>query len=178
MKKILLTVIFILAIFQMVVLATAIDVGSAAIDRDSTASYGYTRVDQANPANATGQITSVDIWAASDMSNCEIGIFYVVSGTNLSTRDNETIGAVASGSKQTFAVTINVTSGDYIGWYATGGTIERRDTGGSGVWAVSGDQMPCTNVTFSNYLADSISLYATGATPAATTTNIFMGVNF
>jgi hypothetical protein len=184
MKKILLTVLFILAIFQMVVLATAIDVGDTAINRASTTSDGeYTHINNGNPANATGTLTSVEVWAIADLVDFEPATFIYVSGsegtTYYTSRDSEAVGAVSSGSKQTFAVTISVTSGDFIGCYFSDGALEKDTSGFTSINYVTGDKVPCTNVRFNNYAAaDAISLYATGATPAATTTNIIMGVNF
>jgi len=62
MKKILLIIILIVAIFQMVVLATAIDIGSAAVDGDDYWG-GNTWINGANPANESGKITTIEIYA-------------------------------------------------------------------------------------------------------------------
>ncbi len=183
MKKILLTVLFILAIFQMVVLATAIDIGDTAINRGSVTGEGYTYINNGNPANATGTITSVEIWANTNLADVEVATFYLVSGSEntsyYTSRDYEAIGAVTSGSKQTFSVTISVTAGDIIGIYSSSGALERDTSGFTSMNMNSSDKIPCTNTSFNNYYAgDAISLYATGATPVAPTTNIFLGINF
>jgi len=172
MKKILLIIAFILCIFQMVVLATAIDIGSAAINRNSSVTYGYTLINKDNPANESGKITSVDIWANVSLTSCQIATFFVVSGDNLSTRDTYYIGTVQLGFKRTFTVDLDVQAGDYIGIYYPSGEIESNDTGYSGVWFSSGDLIPCTNHGFSTQSGDTMSLYGIGATtPAGVTWN-------
>lgn len=156
-----------------------IDIGSPAINR----AYGWdhrTIVAQTNPANESGTITSVEIWANTNMTGVEVATFYVVSGNNLSTRDTHAIGDVTGGSKQTFSgLSIDVQVGDYIGmWYATG-ELEVDVTGGTGVWAVSDiDLIPCTNHTFTSYASYAFSLYGTGETSAAEDNAIFFGSNF
>lgn len=164
MKKILLTIFTIILILSVNVLAIDIDIGTAAIDRGSALYYSRTFVNQDNPANASGSITSVEIWAYTDITNCEVAIFYVVSGNNLSTRDTEFIGTVTAGSKQTFEVNLDVEVGDYIGIWVPAGSIEYDNTGGGGMWRNEEDQIPCTNVTFTSYADYAISLYGTGTT--------------
>ena len=85
---------------------TTVDVGNAATNRDSGSSPNYTIVSKGNPSNTTGTITSIEIWANTDMSNVEVGTFYVVSGANLTCRDSQAIGSVTSGSKQTLTSTL------------------------------------------------------------------------
>lgn len=164
MKKILLTILIIIIVLSINVLAVNIDIGSAAIDRNSSA-VSYTEVDKNNPANASGKISKVEIFAVSgyDMANVEVGIFYIVSGNNLSTRDSEVIGTVVGGSKQTFAVDLNVVEGDYIGAYWSGGRIELTSGTATGNWRLAGDNIPCTNVTFELYANRTISLYGYSA---------------
>ncbi|MBA7591969.1 hypothetical protein ES708_34140 [subsurface metagenome] len=87
---------------------------SPAINRASSDS-GYTNVNIGNPANASGKITSVEIWANTILFDCKVGIFYVVSGNILSTRDWVQIGTVTAGAKKTFEVDLEVEEGDYIG---------------------------------------------------------------
>ena len=154
----------------------AIDIGCAAIDRGSSVG-AQTTVNTGNPANASGKITSIEIWAANSMGACEIATFYVVSGNNLSTRDTEYIGDVTAGAKRTFNVDLNVQEGDYIGVYYVTGTIERELSGGDGYWGAAGDQIPCTDYLFSFGAGRVISLYGTGVTPEAGNA-IFMGCNF
>ena len=146
---------------------TAIDIGDEAINRTNGWADVITIVNQGNPANETGIITSIEIWAHLNMSNVEVATFFVVSGNNLSTRDTHTIGSVTAGSKQTFSgLNLSVQAGDYIGISFSAGSIE-CDSSGSGNWNLAGDNIPCTDTTFTSLAGWHISLYGTGATPAA-----------
>ena len=174
MKKILLIGFLIFCIFQMVVLATAIDVGGTAEDRDSYWDANYTIVDKTNPADGSGTITTIELWARLEMENCEIATFFVVSGNNLSTRDTVTLGTVTIGEhsienenpitldSESNPISLTVVEGDYI--THTAGRIERGYTGGDGNWYASGDYIPCTNQAFSYTSEDILSVYGTGAT--------------
>lgn len=162
MKKIILIIILTLAIFQMATLAIDIYIGANAIDRD-TSMGPYTMINN-NSANESGTITSVEIWASINLTNCEVATFFNVSGVNFSTRDYEAIGTVTSGSKQTFPVSLNVEAGDFIGIHYTAGNIERDTASCNGMWIKSGDNIPCTNITFTSYATSAISLYGTGTT--------------
>jgi len=163
MKKILLIISFVLIIFQMIVLAVDIDIGSPAIDRNNVSVGSYTIVDYNNPANASGKITNVEIWANTTLTDCKVAIFYVVSGTNLTTRDYESIGNVTPGSKQNFPVDLDVQIGDYLGiYFASNDEQIEAVLEGNELYKL-GDHIPCDNVTFSAY-GETISLYGTGAT--------------
>lgn len=155
-----------------------IDIGSGAIDRNWYGTTGRTYIDVGNPANDTGTITSFEIWAYSNMSNVECATFLVVSGNNLSTRDSEAIGSVTAGSKQTFSgLSMDVATGDYLGFYHSAGLIERDTATGNGYWYASGDYIPCTNQAFSLVsTTTAISLYGEGATGAAGWSGEYSGV--
>ena len=131
------------------VLAVDIDIGYPAIDRAGSLAGMRTAIMKGNPANATGSITTVEVYAAVDMTEVEVATFLVIYDNNLSTRDWEAIGTVTAGSKQTFAVNLDVQAGDYIGIKWQSGSIERYTTGGDGVWYAGSDQIPCTNYGFS-----------------------------
>lgn len=172
MKKILLIIALILLIFQSMVLATAIDIGSAAIDRNSaTSGSPYTNVNKDNPANFSGKITSIEIWANTNMTGLLVATFFVVSGNNLSTRDFANIGDVTAGSKQTFEVDIDVEAGDYLGYTITTGAIEITEDSSPLYWILAGNHIPCTNITFGTASTGiAMSLYGTGiAVPAQVT---------
>ena len=179
MKKILLTILIIITVLSINVLAIDIDIGESAINRGSTAS-AYTWVNIGNPANVSGTITSIEIWAQSNISNCKVVIFYVVSGNNLSTRDYELIGSVTAGSKKTFNVDLDVQAGDYIGAYYTVGALERDSEGFAGCWMNTVDNIPCTNITFTLRAGEAISLYGTGTTgeEEEAINSLFFGTNF
>ncbi len=142
----------------------SIDVGAAATDRASNAATS-TRVVGTNPANATGTIDTVEIYASETMTDTEVASFYVVSGNNLSTRDSEAIGSVNQGSKQTFgSLSMSINADDYIGTYYSAGRIEKNTlTTGQPYWYVAGDNIPCTNVAFTAVSnGGDMSLYGTG----------------
>jgi len=184
MKKILIIIFLIMAIFQMMVLATAIDIGSAAIVGEECAPSA-TYINKGVTATGTGKITSVEIFAYLELANCEVATFYVVSGNNLSTRDYETVqidgqnpGVVPGGSKQTATVDLDVEEGDYIGIYFTSGCIYFNYSGGDGIWHSEGtDEIPADNVAFSPLSDIPMSLYGTGATVEAGNA-IFFGMAF
>jgi hypothetical protein len=144
-----------------------IDIGAAAIDREYGYASGYTRIGKENPANANGSITSVQIYAGSDLSGCEVATFIDEGSNNFSTRDSETIGSVTSGSTQTFSgLDMAVQTGDYLGIYYSTGTLD-FDATGAGAWMASGDLIPCSSQTFSLYTR-TLSLYGEGEGEGAT----------
>ena len=118
----------------------AIDIGSPAIDRATAVGDGNTILEIGNPANAAGTITSVFLWANTELADCEVGTFFGAAGT-FENRDSAVIGTVAAGSEQTFAgLDIDVEIGDFIGVHFTSGTLDTDTSGGSGVYFKAGDQ--------------------------------------
>ncbi|RXG66767.1 hypothetical protein ES695_01440, partial [Candidatus Atribacteria bacterium 1244-E10-H5-B2] len=63
MKKILLIISTIILILSVNVLAVDIDIGMPAIDRSASITSGYTEVDKNNPANISGTVNKVEIFA-------------------------------------------------------------------------------------------------------------------
>lgn len=128
--------------------------GAEAINRYSTIGI-YTMVNKTGPALYSGTVQRVRIWANTTLYNCEVATFYVVSGNNLTTRSNQTIGTVQSGAAREINVNLNVQKGDYIGMYYTAGKMDVDVGSSAGLWYLSGqDGIPCTNKTFyfsSNY---------------------------
>jgi len=117
-----------------------IDIGSEATDRASSTSAVYTSINKDNPANSDGLISSVEIWANTNLTGCKVGIFYKTNGNTLKCRSATTIGAVTAGSKQTFSgLSLEVRAGDYIGLYAASGKLEFSTSGYQGNWYYSGD---------------------------------------
>ena len=161
---------------------TDIDIGVGAAVRSYTFDCNYTYINKTNPANATGTITSAELYCVSELKDVEVATFYVVSGNNLSTRDSAYIGTVAGGSKQTFSeLSIDVHIGDYFGIYSgsQSGTYYIDISGGDGAWYISGDQIPCENLEFGFLDSRLFSLYGTGTTEVGEEANaIFMGSNF
>jgi len=148
----------------------AIDIGAVAEDRDFGWASTYTTLNLTNPANDTGEITSVEVWADVALTGFIAGTFYHVSGDDYKCRDSEAIGNVVSGSKQTFAgLTINVTTGDFIGEFCDAGSIENDHTG-AGTPYVSGEYIdPNDQATYTDYTA-TMSLFGIGSTPAVAPT--------
>jgi len=155
----------------------SIDIGTAAIVRGSFITTNQTVIAVSNPANASGKITSVEIYAETSMTNVKVATFYVKPTYIFTTRDYQYLGNVAEGAKRTFTVDLDVVIGDYIGIYYNAGNMY-RDTTGSGYWSITEDYIPCTDVYMDKLDSKTISLYGTGATPTAGGNSIFMGCNF
>lgn len=138
-----------------------ITAGNAAIDRASSFTSGYTLLMAENACTGTGILDTIEVWAATNIAGFKVGTFWMVVTSIYRCRDFESIGAVAAGSKQTFAVSLNAVTGDYIGCYYSSGTLERADTGG-GCKYYNAD-MCYLNATVSiNSGSRLVSLYASG----------------
>lgn len=176
MKKILLIVAIVFLIFQMFVLAVTIDIGAPAIVRSSGLDSLYLTVNATNPANAAGKIFSIEIYVHPGLGTLEsvrVGTFYVVSGDNLSTRDYQIIGNVPEG-KHIYSVDLDVQAGDFIGMRSqvpsSNGKISYAASGFAGLYLAYHGEIPCTNLAFTFYSGDVVSLYGTGiAFPAQVT---------
>jgi hypothetical protein len=142
----------------------AIDIGAEAINRGTTTSEGFTYIDKNNPANESGTITTVEIWAYSVLANCVVGTFYVVSGNTLKCRDSVVIGDVPRWSKQTFSgLSLAVEEGDYIGFYVTSGQVERDQIGYDGNWRLVGEYIdPGDEATYGFLYGDAFSVHGIG----------------
>ena len=120
-----------------------ITIGEEAINRAGYSIGGYTYVLKGGPANASGEIATIEIYAVSgyDLEGCKVGIFYPTNGDTLKCRSAVTIGEVTGGSKQIIPLDpgLTVEIGDYIGFYWTPGRMERDSSGGGGVWYNSGN---------------------------------------
>jgi len=146
--------------------STDIDIGYAAVDGTGSMGFDFTVFTLDNPANATGALDTIEIWAETTMGGTKAGTFYG-SGTDYTSRDVETIGTVTAGSKQTFTgLNCNVETGDYIGIYYSSGRIERFTTTGAGICYIAGDQFGTGQQTYFSFDGDAISLYGTGETLA------------
>jgi hypothetical protein len=145
----------------------SIYVGSAATNRAAATTAGITYIDKANPVDGNGHITNVDLYVASQLSGCKVGIFYTASDVDHFTcRSSVSLGTVATGLRSS-SVDLEAKVGDFIGVYSTGGTVDRVTTGGEGVWICSGDQTVCSNTAFTRQVKAAISAYGTGETLSA-----------
>ena len=160
--------------------ATDITIGAPVINRNSTFGTGITSVVKDNPANDTGTIDTVEMWLVDACTGVEVATFIDEGSNVLSTRDSEAIGAVSSGSKQTFTgKDMDVAAGDYIGIHGSaGGKIETTRSGGAGIWYQIGDYIPASSVTFETLDAWICSLYGTGATPPPEIENLPASVDY
>lgn len=156
---------------------TTINVGSPAISRGVNCAWaGQTAIDNsaAAVANGTGTLTQVAFYFHASGLNATgvIAATFSGSGTSWTYRASANIGNVTKGSTQTFTgLSIAVSSGDLIGYYATAGEIagDNVSTGGSGL-VKSGNH--CTAEGAQTYGAITTyyhqSVYGTGATSGGT----------
>lgn len=145
-------------------MAFPIDIGAVAIDQAATLPALYTFIDTNNPANLSGLITSVEVWAATNLTGFRIGVFYLVSGTTYRCRSSATIDAVTAGSKQTFSVSLPVQKGDFIGCYFDTGTIEANTSTGTWIGGKAGEYIdPGDSAVFTTATSNgALSLYGQG----------------
>ena len=154
----------------------AIDVGAPCIDGGFPLSAANTLIEETNPANATGTINTVCVWAETSLSGIEYAAFTNQGGNVFSTNGdtngsnlnatNQTIHTAAGNDFTAFAIT----AGDYIGLYYSGGAI--GSTYSSNLWRVAtNDEIPCTNTTFTYSSGwGALSLYGTGEEGGAPST--------
>ena len=117
---------------------TDINIGPAAINRTSYAAAGYTYIDLANPADGTGNITTITCYIPSAVTNgLRVGIFYATGVDTYKCRSTVSLGTAALG-PNTYTtdfsgnpISIGVESGDFIGSYWTSGQMNYVGTGGS-----------------------------------------------
>ena len=147
----------------------AIDIGEGAIDRNSTETPTYTALSAGNPANATGTLTSFELWFNTNGSGVKVGTFYGAP-YEFYYRDGETIGNVTAGSKQTFSgKNCDVTSGDLLGIYWSGGNIERSTSGTTTYFSnAQVDNFHAGAHDYVGYPNTPLSIYGIGATPSQT----------
>ncbi len=145
-----------------------IDIGPDPIDRMFSSMSGTTYISQDNPANASGILHTIKIWAASALFGLVVGTFYTINADILKCRDSELVPPVAPGSEQTITgLSIAVEEGDYIGCYFTTGGIERDLFGFVGVWEAGGNHTnPGDEDWYLPYGGAAISLYGIGEAAA------------
>lgn len=121
-----------------------IDVGEAPIDRDSVLGDTLTCISKNNPANASGELHSIKIYANVNITGLRVGTFYTTNGNTLKCRDSEVPGdgTVEAGAERTIGgLSIAVEPDDYIGCYFASGEIDASGSGGAGVWYVDGENI-------------------------------------
>ena len=143
----------------------AIDIGPGATDRSTVGSAtDLMHLAITNPANASGKLTTFEIWCNTTCYSVKMGTFYG-SSTSWTSRDHESLGTVASGSKQTFTgLDCLVEKDDIIGSYISSGSIEKDTTGSYEVYWKTGDWFGAGTQTYTVNSVDVYSLYGTGET--------------
>ncbi|MBA7531787.1 hypothetical protein ES705_24008 [subsurface metagenome] len=142
----------------------SIDIGEAAVYRAGSTAEHDTHINTGNPANASGIIDTVEIWAKDTLTGCKVGTFYKTNEDTLKCRSVVEIGDVSSGSKQTFTgLSLTVVAGDYIGFCSDSGRVAYISYGGAGMWHKMGDSCVFDAEATYDFLEDWImSLYGTG----------------
>ena len=176
MKKILLIIALTLCIFQMVVLATEIVVGNPAIYTLDSSNAGYTRMDICSPANGTGTITSIELYATGDLDSIMVGIFYAIDATHFTTRSYAALGTAEVGLNQ-YDVDLEVEEGDFIGLYWNDANINYTEETCAGYMAISGNRIPADNQLLILTSDRRLSLRGIGTTEEEANA-IFFGMNF
>lgn len=149
-----------------------IDIGTAADDRASSSTAAYTIVIRDNPANATGTLDTIEFFAeVGDVTNLQVGTFFVVSGLNLSTRDvDESLGTATAGVKTTFSsLNIDVETDEWLGFDIDTGRTSFNSGAGTQPLLRSdfSDAIPCTNEAFEAQGDFVWSCFGTGVETAA-----------
>jgi hypothetical protein len=141
-----------------------IDIGALAIDRAFTKTSGQTLIAKDNPANASGIITTVKLWAFETLMFVRVGTLYTTNTDTLKCRDSAAIGNITSGSEQTVTgLSIAVVEGDYIGLHFFDGRIDADLVEFGGIWAVDGRFItPGDEADYRQYGGNAISLYGIG----------------
>ena len=165
MKKILnlFLALFVLTLSSNAFAYTAIDIGPGAAALEYAFDFGgYTQLDATNPANATGILTSFELYYKTNATGVIVGTFSG-SDTTWNDRDYESIGNVTSGSKQTFTgKNCDVVINDVLGFYDTSGAWYCASSGGARKY-YAGNAFGQGDLT---YIQDAfkLSMYATGYT--------------
>ncbi|MFA5377837.1 MAG: PKD domain-containing protein [Dehalococcoidia bacterium] len=156
--------------------ASALDVGAEAVTGSASPTAGYTDISLTNPLNASGQLSSIEVWAMTNCTGLKVGTFYNSGTGQYTCRSVVELGNVTSGSKQTYTtdassnpISLTGVAGDYIGYHIDTGTWA-YNTGGTGLYYKSGDQCVAgQSSTGWTLLADrDYSIYASGSNAGAT----------
>jgi hypothetical protein len=145
--------------------------------------YGYstpdlyhnseTYLDTANPANGTGTLNTFQVYFLSTGAGFVAGTFYG-SGTSYTNRAGVSIGAVTSGSVQTFTgLSCAVTTGDFLGCFWSSGHfgITQATGGTQNYWyATTAFGQGTLTFTAGGNPTEKCSAYATGSTAPAPVT--------
>ena len=141
-----------------------IDVGADPIYRAIAADAGSTIIAKDNPANASGTLHTLKVWAFANLSGLIVGTFYTTNGNTLKCRDSVLIGDVEEGAVRTFTgLSVAVQEGDYIGCFYSNGRLCLDVVGFAGVWIITGEHIdPGDEATYNPFPNYAVSLYGIG----------------
>jgi hypothetical protein len=162
--------------------ATDIDMGMPAINRPSFTTTDLTTIDQENPADESGIIDTVEIWAHTELIDCKVGMLHKTGKHKYRCRSVAFLGDVAPGSMQTFTgMDLDVRKGDYLGIYFREGTLDVSDydpvSYPSGSDGISGDILTVGLETdgVDYFIGEAISLHAFATRYPILTQDMFSG---
>lgn len=143
-----------------------IDIGFSG-PNNATHTTENTRQDR-NTASGTGTITSVTVQCGSDVTGAELGIF-TPNGSNWDCDDTDAYDegpfTMVDDTAQTGLSLLVKSTSDLIGLWWTGGSMGYVSNDGTGYSLTSGDQIPCTNQSFTVYSPRDECIYGTGTEP-------------
>lgn len=150
-----------------------IAVGGLAINRVGSDDGGTTYVIDYNPVNATGIITQVQIYSYVAMGGIKVAAFSA-SGNDLTTRGYANLPDQTAAGLSTFTAPADFTpfeirASEWIGIYfdlaspvSGEAAIDSGPSTGNNMWQKSGDNIPCTGVTFDFVPNTTLSLNGSG----------------
>jgi len=170
-KRLLLILVFLLCIFQIVVLSAEITIGNAATDRAASIQLYYNRIDYINAASGTGNLTSIELFMAiAATDDVYVATYYEVSSNRFTARDVVNLGTIGTGytefttDKSSNPISLSVETGDFIGIFSLSGSVDLDVSGGGFYYYYVKDsnQTSCTNTEFTFTDNRQMSLYASG----------------
>jgi len=142
----------------------AIDIGLAAVADGNNFSATYTYIQLDNPANATGTITQVQVYADISITGMRAGTFYNTGANTYKCRASAALGDAPADQVTTFpGLSIAVVAGDFIGGYHGTGYMELTVDATKSFIYVSGEFIDADDeTTYSAPIGRHIALYGTG----------------
>lgn len=131
-----------------------VDIGYVAENGDTyTGNSGNTIISLYNPANDNATLDKLDVYVYQKQDGIiRIGSLYLVSGMNYKCRDAESISGLDDGLNSDIPITLDVQTGDYIGFYSAAGN-SKVDAQSSGIGRTcSGNKLIVdTEATYTNW---------------------------
>lgn len=156
----------------------AIDIGPGATTLSSTLfdASAYTILNNKNPANDTGTLTSFEMYLVGNATGLKMGTFYG-SSSSWTNRDYENIGTCTGGSKQTFTgKNCEVETDDILGYVIEANVTFYYQTDATyTTYYKSGDYFGAGTQTYGVSTGQLRSMYATGETSESGWTTAKLG---